>query len=57
LVLNSFAAREWITLLCTLLENRVSGGDEVYLYSSTSGFPTNTCNSLNYWVDVVYQIE
>jgi hypothetical protein len=55
--LNSFAAGKWITLLCTLLENRVSGGDGVYLYSSTSGFPTNTCNSSNYRVDVVYQIE
>jgi hypothetical protein len=55
--LNSFAAGKWITLLCTLLENKVSGGDGVYLYSSTSGFPTNTRNCSNYRVDVVYQIE
>jgi hypothetical protein len=36
------------------LANGVSGGDGVYLYSSTSGFPTNTYNSANYWVDVVF---
>jgi hypothetical protein len=26
----------------------------VYLYSSTGGFPTNSYQSTNYWVDVVY---
>jgi hypothetical protein len=36
------------------LENGVSGGDGVYLYSSTSAFPTNTYNAANYWVDVVF---
>jgi hypothetical protein len=37
------------------LANRVNGGDGVYLYGSTSGFPANTYNSTNYWVDVVLQ--
>jgi hypothetical protein len=37
------------------LANGVNGGDGVYLYGSTSGFPTNTYNSTNYWVDVVLQ--
>jgi len=37
------------------LANGVSGGDGVYLYSSTSAFPTNTYNAANYWVDVVFQ--
>jgi hypothetical protein len=32
----------------------VSGGDGVYLYSSTSVFPTSTYNAANYWVDVVF---
>jgi hypothetical protein len=36
------------------LANAVSGGDGVYLYNSTSGFPTNTYNASNYWVDVVF---
>jgi hypothetical protein len=36
------------------LANGVSGGDGVYLYSSTSVFPTSTYNAANYWVDVVF---
>jgi hypothetical protein len=36
------------------LANGVSEGNGVYLYSSTSGFPTNTFNAANYWVDVVF---
>jgi len=37
-----------------LLQNGVSGGDGVYSYNSASIFPTQTYNSTNYWVDVVY---
>ena len=33
-----------------------SGGNGVYLYGS-GGFPTNTWNSSNYWVDVVFTTE
>jgi Fibronectin type III domain len=33
---------------------RGGGGDGVYAYSSTSGFPNNTWQSSNYWVDVVF---
>jgi hypothetical protein len=36
------------------LANGVDGSNGVYLYSSTGGFPTNSYNSTNYWVDVVY---
>ena len=36
------------------LTNGVSGGNGVYAYGSTSAFPANTCNSSNYWVDVVF---
>ncbi|HVN11111.1 MAG TPA: DUF4082 domain-containing protein, partial [Kineosporiaceae bacterium] len=36
------------------LRDGVSGGDGVYRYGSSSGFPSNTYNSTNYWVDVVF---
>jgi hypothetical protein len=31
-----------------------SGGNGVYLYGSGGGFPVNTFNATNYWVDVVF---
>jgi Domain of unknown function (DUF4082)/Bacterial Ig-like domain/Bacterial Ig domain/SdrD B-like domain len=37
-----------------LLQNGVSGGDGVYAYGASSSFPTNTYQSSNYWVDVVF---
>jgi hypothetical protein len=37
------------------LANGVNGGNGVYMYGSTSSFPSNTYNSTNYWVDVVFQ--
>jgi hypothetical protein len=36
------------------LRNGVDGGNGVYRYGSTSGFPTQTYNSTNYWVDIVF---
>ena len=36
------------------LANGVSGGNGVYAYGATSGFPTQTWNASNYWVDVVF---
>lgn len=38
------------------LQDGVSGGDGVYAYSSSSAFPTNTFQSSNYWVDVVFNV-
>jgi len=38
----------------TALQNGVDGPNGVYLYGS-GGFPTNTFQSTNYWVDVVFQ--
>ncbi len=35
------------------LKDGVDGDNGVYLYSPTSGFPTSTFQSANYWVDVV----
>jgi hypothetical protein len=36
------------------LQTGVSGGNVVYLYKSTSAFPTATFNASKYWVDVVF---
>ena len=38
----------------TALKNGVSEGNGVYTYSPTPAFPTDTFNSSNYWVDVVF---
>lgn len=37
-----------------LLRDGVSGGNGVYLYGTGGGFPINTYQSSNYWVDVVF---
>jgi hypothetical protein len=37
-----------------LLQNGVSGGNGVYRYGASSGFPTDTYQASNYWVDVVF---
>jgi hypothetical protein len=36
------------------LRDGVSGGDGVYAYAGSSTFPTNSYNSSNYWVDVLF---
>jgi len=36
------------------LASGASGGNGVYLYGLNSGFPSNTFNATNYWVDVVF---
>jgi hypothetical protein len=36
------------------LSNGESGGNGVYAYRSTSGFPSSSFSSSNYWVDVVF---
>ncbi|WP_446744406.1 DUF4082 domain-containing protein [Silvibacterium acidisoli] len=38
------------------LANGVDGPNGVYLYTSSSGFPSNSYSSSNYWVDVVFTI-
>ncbi|WP_340122705.1 DUF4082 domain-containing protein [Methylobacter svalbardensis] len=37
-----------------LLKSGVSGPNGVYLYGVGGGFPSNSFNSTNYWVDVVF---
>jgi methionine-rich copper-binding protein CopC len=38
------------------LSNAAAGGNDVYTYSSSGVFPTNSYNSTNYWVDVVFSL-
>ena len=37
-----------------LLQDGVSGGNGVYVYSATSQFPASSWQASNYWVDVVF---
>jgi len=37
-----------------LLRSGVSGANGVYVYGAGGGFPTNSFNATNYWVDVVF---
>jgi hypothetical protein len=37
------------------LTNGVSGGNGVYAYGTSSGFPSSTWDAANYWVDIVFQ--
>jgi N,N-dimethylformamidase beta subunit-like, C-terminal/Domain of unknown function (DUF4082)/Putative Ig domain/Bacterial Ig domain len=34
-----------------------SGGNGVYAYGSSNGFPNNTYNANNYWVDIVFKSQ
>ncbi len=51
---NYFSAGGFTRGPLTALANGDAGGNGVYLYSSTGGFPTGTWMSANYWVDVVF---
>ena len=37
------------------LRDGESGGNGVYVYSSAHGFPTDTYQATNYWVDLIFQ--
>jgi hypothetical protein len=52
--LNAFAAAGVDNPPLHALATGVNGGDGVYLYSTTSSFPSNTYSGSNYWVDVVF---
>jgi hypothetical protein len=39
------------------LQDGEDGANGVYLYSATGGFPTQTFNSANYWVDIVIETD
>ena len=51
---NYFAAAGVDNTPLHALKNGESGGNGVYLYGSASGFPNQTWNSSNYWVDIVF---
>ena len=51
---NFFANAGVVNAPITLLQNGVSGGNGVYRYGTSSGFPSSTYQSSNYWVDVVF---
>ena len=51
---NYFAASGVDSPPLHALADGVDGSDGVYLYTSSSGFPSNSYSSTNYWVDVVY---
>jgi phosphodiesterase/alkaline phosphatase D-like protein len=50
----SFFATEVNNVPLHALADGPSGGNGVFRYGSTSGFPANTWNSSNYWVDVLF---
>lgn len=51
---NAFSSAGVDTPPLHALMNGTDGGNGVYLYASGGGFPINTFNSSNYWVDVVF---
>ena len=52
---NYFASKGADNAPLHALANGVSGGNGVYRYGNSSGFPNRTWNASNYWVDVVFQ--
>jgi len=51
---NYFASSGVTNGPLTALSNSAAGGNGVYLYGLSGGFPTNTYQSSNYYVDVVF---
>lgn len=49
-----FASAGHTNGVLTALANGVAGGNGVYRYGNGGGFPNQSFNSANYWVDVVY---
>ncbi len=51
---NYFASSGITNGPLTALSNSAAGGNGVYLYGASGGFPTSSYQSSNYWVDVVF---
>jgi hypothetical protein len=51
---NYFAAGETVNAPLRALQDAPSGGNGIYRYGSGGGFPDQTYQSENYWVDVVF---
>ena len=39
------------------LANGANGGNGIYFYGASGGFPSNSYNATNYWVDVLYAAQ
>ncbi len=52
-----FAAQGFDSPPISALQDGVSGGNGVYFYGSAGGFPSNTFNATNYWVDVIFSAD
>jgi hypothetical protein len=52
--LNYFASSGVVNGPVRALSNALAGGNGVYRYGPTGGFPTGAYQSSNYWVDVVF---
>ncbi|MEU6864697.1 DUF4082 domain-containing protein [Streptomyces sp. NPDC046876] len=50
---NTFASAEAGLAPLTALRSGTDGGNGVYRYSATGGFPSTAANGSNYWVDAV----
>jgi hypothetical protein len=51
---NYFAISEYSNPPLHALKDGVSGGNGTFMYGAASGFPGNTYQATNYWVDVVF---
>ncbi|MEO7905070.1 MAG: DUF4082 domain-containing protein, partial [Candidatus Saccharimonadales bacterium] len=50
---NYFGTSAYTNNNLTALKNGTDGGNGVYRYGSTSGFPTSSFGASNYWVDII----
>jgi hypothetical protein len=51
---NYFATKGTVTPSLVALQNGVDGPNGIYIYATTTTFPTSTFNATNYYVDVVF---
>jgi Domain of unknown function (DUF4082)/Bacterial Ig domain len=51
---NYFETKSFDSTPLHALQNGISGGNGVFFYGPSGGFPNQTFNTTNYWVDVVF---
>jgi Domain of unknown function (DUF4082)/Cadherin-like domain/Bacterial Ig domain len=51
---NNYFTNSVASGVLTAPSSASSGGNGVYVYGTSSSFPTNTFNASNYWVDVIF---
>ncbi|MDB5351457.1 MAG: hypothetical protein JWN86_2704, partial [Planctomycetota bacterium] len=52
---SSFATAGYDNSPLHVGSNAAAGGNGVYVYGGTGGFPTNSFNATNYWVDLTFK--